>query len=457
MPDNFHPDFLPSADGVDSLGQADNRWDKVYANAVSDGTRTIPVADLATADNAGLAVRALPYVDPFTDEGKILIVRNGEWVVEAYPAGTLPPVTGDHDGLVMQVDGGEWKLKRAMTLPPVDASMNGAILRVVAGQLVPWKYDGNPGGGAEAGAPCPVAPVEDDHILITSGGAWTTVKVQEKMVVPAMGATDVGKFLTVVPDGVGGWMLAYTHPPVVTTDAAGALPPLPGDARQFYNGAGGWSAVTAGNNGHWRVGDQKISLRQDEPGWLSCDGKSVGKEGSGADYAGDRYRALYALLDRTTLWPTRWNSGELKDLPIREYYKIRFSPDAQAPVETSILFEAAAVDGSHFVTELSPDMTFSALAWTFLSEQVDPLDPPPAGWYRLGGDYPEMLDGAGNDFSQPESIFLDVNDALTGLASVAPGHYYHRTRQYTGTLAAPVWSGAWTYGSILAVNYDTAS
>ncbi|MDR1611731.1 MAG: hypothetical protein LBT97_02985 [Planctomycetota bacterium] len=435
MPDQEHPDLLPSADGINQLGLPDNRWDKAYVNTLSDGTRTVAVEDLATTDQIGPAVvRALPVIEPITDEGKILMVRNGHWSIESYPSGALPPLTADDEGKVLQVDDGKWALKRAMVLPPVDGTMDGCILRVVAGQFVAVRHDD------DAAQPCPIAPAEDDHILISFDNAWTTVKLTEKLSVPPIGAPDLGKFLTVVEDTEnGGWKLSYTRPPVVTETTAGALPPLPGDAKQFFNGAGGWSAVTAGNNGHWRVGDYKMSVRPSEPGWVACDGMSIGAVGSGAAYFGDEYKALYAVMDGTLTWETNWDNLTPQFLPLREFYKLRYAPDAQAPAEVSVLYDAAAGDPSHFQAEFCRDLGFAGGVVAVDSGSG-------AGWYRLGGDVPVLMGGSGETFAGPEGVFLDASEVFNAGA----GLWYYRIRQLVGPYAAPIWTSRWTYGSVLA-------
>ncbi len=441
-----HPDLLPSADGINQLGLPENPWDIVHANAISDGTRTIQVADLATSDQIGDAVvRSLPAIQAPEDEGKMLMVRNGQWEIVSYPAGALPPVSTDDEGKVLQVEGGQWALKRAMTLPPVDATMDGCTLRVVAGQFVAQRFGDDPAGGTNV-YPCPVAPIENDNILISSNNAWITTKLTEKMSVPPMGAQDAGKFLTVVQDtDTGGWKLDYTRPPVVTAAAAGALPPLPGDAKQFFNGAGGWSAVTAGNNGHWRVGDFKLTVRPVEDGWIALDGKRIGKAGSAAEYRGDKYKALYAIIDGTAAWETNWDAGAMVTLQFREYYQVRYAPDAQAPAEMSVLYEAAARTQSHFQLQACRDLSFSAGVRSFGTY------PSATGWYRLDGDTPTLLSGGGTNLTGGDGAVGILFD-LTGSFSIDPGLWYYRIRQTDGPGASPTWTSRWTYGSVLTTS-----
>jgi hypothetical protein len=450
-----HPDLLPSSDGINQLGRPDRRWDRVYANAVSDGTREISLSDLATTDQVGSPVRSLPPPRLF-DEGKILVVRNGEWNVEGYPRGTLPPVSADDEGKVLRVNQGEWELAAAMTLPPVDATMDGAILRVVAGQFVVQR------GGelGEAATPCPVAPVQDGMALFSEGGKWVAkalaTTVNAGLNVPPLEEGDIGRFLTLVPDAESavGWKLAYTRPPVVTPAAPGAVPALPGDSGQFLNGAGGWSAITAGNNGHWRVGDLKCSLRPaNEPGWLDLNGADVGKAGSGAVHAGAGFRALYAVLyardhgGNAAGWEAAWDSGPAGRiaLPFREYYKIRYALDAQAPAETCVLFDAVA---SHpvptgFALQVCPDLGFAAGTMVYRSYPLSSL-----GWYRLGGDVPVLLSAAGDSFPGAEGVLFDFDRSVG--SHLGAGLWYYRVRQMDLTdpqNAAPF--SPWRYGSVL--------
>lgn len=61
-----------------------------------------------------------------------------------------------------------------------------------------------------------------------------------------------------------------------------------------------FAAVT--NNAGVGIGTIKSSSKSTLAGWIICDGKTVGKVGSGADFEGDLYRKLYDEL---------WNLGGL--------------------------------------------------------------------------------------------------------------------------------------------------
>jgi len=50
-------------------------------------------------------------------------------------------------------------------------------------------------------------------------------------------------------------------------------------------------------------------------GWLLCDGKTLGKTGSGADYTGDTYKALYDVIQATFGGTYNWDNGDTVDLP----------------------------------------------------------------------------------------------------------------------------------------------
>lgn len=445
MADN--PDFLPSFDGIGNLGLSNRPWDTVYIDRISNGTIEIPVENLLTIDAMPAVGQPLYAPTPLYDEGKILVARSGKWMPEEYPAGALPPVTDDSEGMVMQVVDGKWTLAHAMTLPAVDSTMDGATIRVIGGKIVPYLYGKNP---SEMPYPCPVAPEQDNYTLMSRSGKWITDRISDYLLVPPIGTNDIGKYLTVQVDqeaseaaGTTLYSLQYTRPPIVDETNPGALPPLPGDYKQFYNGAGGWSAVTAGNNGHWRVGDMKLSVAPISPGFVKCDGGTVGKSGSGAVNIGNQFRQLFAIIHGGTDWETAWNNNSVVYVPNREYYQIRYSPDGNAPAEASILFDAfPAAAASFFQVQTCRNADFSTSVVGFNSY------PSPAGFYRLGGDLPELLSSAGDLFPDEESILFDI----TSHFNLQPGLWFFRARQLVGSPTTPSSTGRWKYGSFITTS-----
>lgn len=68
-----------------------------------------------------------------TDNGKIMIVDDGEWTVGAAPV-ELPDASDEADGKVLMVADGEWGVGTIPTeLPAVTGDDNGKILKVVDG------------------------------------------------------------------------------------------------------------------------------------------------------------------------------------------------------------------------------------------------------------------------------------------------------------------------------------
>lgn len=47
----------------------------------------------------------------------------------------------------------------------------------------------------------------------------------------------------------------------------------------------------------FKTGDLKFSFNITQPGWVPCLGLTIGKTGSGADYMGEEYHALYDFFD----------------------------------------------------------------------------------------------------------------------------------------------------------------
>lgn len=50
-------------------------------------------------------------------------------------------------------------------------------------------------------------------------------------------------------------------------------------------------------------------------GWLLCDGKTIGPTGSGADYTGDKYEALYDIIQNLYGGTYNWAGGGKVNLP----------------------------------------------------------------------------------------------------------------------------------------------
>lgn len=436
-----HPDLLPSGAGINNLGTPIRPWGVVYANTLKSGTTTVDVNNIATVDNiTPKTANALPVPYPGVDDGKIPIARGDNWVVSEYPTGGLPPVTAADNGKVLQVVGGKWTVMNAMALPPVDSTMDGSILRVVGGQYVVWKTGLNP---QDMPNPCPVAPEEDGRVLISQSKEWVTQPLTEKLTVPPISASDIGKFLVVARDENSQLILKLAPPSTVTTTDPGCLPALPGDVKQYFNGAGSWSAVTASNNGQFKVGDLKLSLREPDSQWLTCDStKSVGRAGSGATYQGNTYRAIYAILDGTANWETNWANNTVRYLPNKPGYQVMVLPEAQAPAEASIIVQATAGTQSHFTCQVARDITFQGTVYNLNSY------PSPAGWYRLDGDYPELLSGVGNTFAEALSVLLDV----TSNYQLQPGLWFYRVQQIFGPTANPTSKGRWQYGSFITAH-----
>jgi microcystin-dependent protein len=89
-------------------------------------------------------------------------------------------------------------------------------------------------------------------------------------------------------------------------------------------------------------------------GWIPCDGKTLGKTGSGADYEGDVYRDLYdiimALFGGTYDWNGlgKVNLPDMKDkLPIGASGTIALGSSGGAITHTHVVSGSAGSAGSH--------------------------------------------------------------------------------------------------------------
>jgi hypothetical protein len=74
-------------------------------------------------------------------------------------------------------------------------------------------------------------------------------------------------------------------------------------------------------NGYWIVsGDapghiKSCGRNSEEPGYLLCDGKTIGDDSSGADYIGDEYRDLYEYIQDNFGGTYNWSNHDTVNLP----------------------------------------------------------------------------------------------------------------------------------------------
>lgn len=430
-----NPNLIPERTGVNSLGTPTEPWERLNAENLNE----IPVDDIATtADTEKGLYNLIPTPIPVVDDGKIPRVKNGSYVLTAYPKNALPPTSSEDSGKLLRIGlDGEPHLEDCSNLPETTGFDEGATIRVIGGQLQVRR--GNAHGDLN---PTPVAPVSDGFTLVSEGEQWVLKAVDQQYIMPPIGPDDIGKFVVLWrEEETGPVQIKYIDPPLATGTSIGAIPALSGNANQFLGGDLQWHLVNAGNSGHWRLGDIKRTIRPAAPPFIKCEG-SVGSQPSGATYYGDEYKPLYAMLDGTADWLDHWNDNTRQNLPSLAWCQICYLPDAQAPAPFAPVFDAEYAGGanSFFAIELSTTLDDWSSAIKYDSANN-------IGFWRLGGSLPMPVQTTGDSYPiDGESIMFDASEVFSDLTI---GLWYYRVRQLTGATFAGATPLAWQYGTTI--------
>ena len=440
---SLFPDLRPKTDWGSSLGKAAYRWHVVYAGYLSDGTRTFPVADIATRADINAAGSALPNVTT-ADDGRYLGVAGGRWAALPAPAGVLPLVSAADNDKYLTVYNGQWRAMAVSLLPAVTLLDNGMILRVVAGAWVKRQ-------------PPPLLPVvtsgDDGKILQVQSGAWAATAPPSE-VLPLATMADHGRLLAVT-NGV--WSKITVG--LATVDADGLIPRLPGSSGRLLAGDNTWISAPTGSSGQWRIGDLRRTVRSDDYGWLPADGSQL-------PFDPDK-KALYFVLGGDD---AGWDNLTSVMLPDAPGHLIRYLPDSQAPAEYGILLDvpghADPAARLHFEVEIYRDpgasafveldtmykagteIVFTTAAGTFTSSA------PGFFWHDRVNDLWRLYDRDGEQALPGDRAQVLVDLAETPAAAVqqarmAPGSFYYRYRQ-TAVVSASTEIGPWRWGRILS-------
>ena len=152
------------------------------------------------------------------DEGKMLQIVDGAWVMVDPPV-SLPAVTTLQNGQVLRVVDGAWQVTDA------DRTITSAYLNE-DGELILVFNDGSGSGQASGSAVFPVITANDENkILKVVNGAWALVDLPSNTL-PAVDVSDDGKILQVID---GAWQ-------TVEADLSGGLPFAIGDGLKLENG-----------------------------------------------------------------------------------------------------------------------------------------------------------------------------------------------------------------------------
>jgi hypothetical protein len=435
---DINPSLIPERTGVNSIGSSDNPWEVVNVDKLHAGGRDVPVVDIATTDQVPAnSVNLIPTPFPILDDGKIVVAKDGQLILQHYPVGALPVSNAELAGKVLMIGrDGVPQFRECATLPEVVDQDEGAVIRVVGGILKVVK--GNPHGDV---APTPIAPTTDGMTLVSENQEWVLKNAHSQFTLPPIGPEHAGMLVCLERDDYEDSVkVVYRHPPLAGTEP-GAMPPLSGSANHYLDGTASWKMVTAGNGGHYRLGDIKPTVRPVEDPWLPCQGAYLGTPASGADYTDIQFKPLYAMCDGTASWEANWNNNIRQQLPIIPWCQICFLPDAQAPASFVILGDAAAGGNSFFEIELCRQYDFISDVTRSNSSTGD------LGWYRLGGVRPVPLSSGGDAFSSAESIMFDTSE----LSGVGPGAWYYRLRQLVGSLYPVSVPQRWQYGSSIVI------
>jgi hypothetical protein len=440
---SLFPDLRPAGDARSSLGKAERRWRRLFAEYLSDGTNLVPVADLATRADVAKAAK-LPAVGSV---GTYLGVSKGQWAAVAAPAGVLPVVDAADNDKYLVVYDGRWQKYPLPVLPQPGALADGSILRAI--------------GGAWAVRPAPQllpavsgSGLDDGKILQVVAGHWAATAPPSD-VLPLVGVADHGMILQVVQ---GVWSKRRLELAGLYSD--GLAPRLPGSPGRLLAGDNTWVSAPTGASGQWRIGDLKHTVRAPAYGWLPADGSDLPFS--------PEYQALYLALGGSA---EDWDNQVPLALPDAAGAQIRYLPDSQAPAEFGVVIPVAGSSQAgariHLEFELyrDPAPTGAVVAYdTFQKAYVNLQFSGPVGtmassspgwfWYDHNLGHWRLYNVQGEEAlpGDQAQALIDLAEAAPGTLAydrLTPGSYYYRHRQIEriGSTNHP---GRWVWGRILS-------